>query len=195
MLTKIEGDQYKKRPDVKVGDTVRLHMRIKEGDKERIQVFEGIVISLKGSGMSKTMTVRKISMGVGVERIVPFHSPLLDKIEIVKRAQKTLRSKLYHMRKQVGRKASKISGSEQVYMVDEEDKPEAEEEPTKSDSADTTKTDVVIEDTPATAEAKEESGDKPEEQPDAKGSKEDAPDKDKEKNKKAEKPEESSKEK
>lgn len=121
ILRQIEGDNYKKRPDVKVGDTVRLHLKIKEGEKERIQVFEGIVISMQGIGMSKTITVRKISMGVGVERIVPYFSPLLDKIEIVKRSPKTLRAKLYYMRKRIGGRASKISGSEQVYMVDEED--------------------------------------------------------------------------
>lgn len=118
ILKVIESDQYKKRPDVKVGDTVRLHLRIKEGNKERVQVFEGVVVAMNGSGMSKSITVRKISYGVGVERIVPFHSDTLDKIEIVKRG-KVGRSKLYYLRGRVGRRALKVGNVKDVYMTDE----------------------------------------------------------------------------
>lgn len=129
MLETIENDQYMKRPDVVVGDTVKLHMKIKEGDKERIQVFEGIVIAIKGRGMSKTLTVRKISFGVGVERIVPIHSPMLEKLEVVKRGS-VRRSKLYYMRQRVGKSAMKISNSQFVASSDDSD----DEELTAEDS-------------------------------------------------------------
>ena len=120
ILKKVEESQYKKRPNVRVGDTVKLHLKIKEGEKERTQIFEGVVIARKGSGLSSTLTVRKISYGIGVERIVPFHSPLLEKIEIVKRGT-VRKSKLYYLRKRVGKKALKIENVKDVYMVDEED--------------------------------------------------------------------------
>lgn len=118
ILKVIESEQYKKRPEVKVGDTVKLHMRIKEGNKERVQIFEGVVIAMKGSGLSKTITVRKISYGVGVERIVPFHSNTLDKIEVVKRGT-VRKSKLYYLRERVGRRALKVGNVKNVYMTDE----------------------------------------------------------------------------
>lgn len=118
ILEKIEAAQIKKRPDVKVGDTVKLNMKIKEGGKERVQVFEGIVIAKSGSGMSKTITVRKMSYGVGVERIVPLHTPTLEKIEIVKRGV-VKKAKLYYMRGKIGKKAMDVSNAEQVYMTDE----------------------------------------------------------------------------
>jgi len=120
ILKKVEEGQYKKRPDVKVGDTVKLHLKIKEGEKERIQIFEGVVIGIKGSGLSKTITVRKISYGVGVEKIIPFHSPMMEKIEIVKRGT-VRKSKLYYLRKRVGKRALKIENLKDVYMADEED--------------------------------------------------------------------------
>ena len=96
IINTVEKDQYKKRPLVRVGDTVKLHLKIKEGNKERIQIFTGVVISIKGSGLGKTLTVRKISYGVGVERIVPFNSNLLEKIEIVKRGT-VKKSKLFFL--------------------------------------------------------------------------------------------------
>ena len=120
ILKKVEEGQYKKRPDVKVGDTVKLHLKIKEGEKERTQIFEGVVIAKKGAGLSSTLTVRKISYGVGVEKIVPLHSPSLEKIEIVKRGT-VRRSKLYYLRKRVGRRALKVENVKDVYMADEED--------------------------------------------------------------------------
>ena len=94
-------------PDFRSGDTVRVHFRITEGDKERIQVFEGVVIARKGGGSKETFTVRKVSYGVGVERILPLHSPQIDKIEVV-RLGKVRRAKLYYLRDLRG-KAARIS--------------------------------------------------------------------------------------
>ncbi|RCK75884.1 MAG: LSU ribosomal protein L19p [Ignavibacteriae bacterium] len=85
-------------PPFKPGDTVNVHVRVIEGEKERIQQFQGVVIGKRGSGMSATFTVRKVSDGVGVERIFPLHSPRISKIEIVKEG-KVRRAKLYYLRK------------------------------------------------------------------------------------------------
>lgn len=104
---KVESKFVKDRPDIRVGDVVRLHMRISEGDKSRIQYFEGIVISLKGAGLNKMITVRKISNGIGVERIVPLHAPNLEGVDILKRG-KVRRSKLYYIRDRVGKAATRI---------------------------------------------------------------------------------------
>ncbi len=129
ILEKIENDQYKKRPDVKVGDTVKLHLKIKEGSKERIQVFQGVVIGIKGVGTAKTLTVRKISYGVGVEKIVPLHSTMLEKIEIIKRGS-VRKSKLNYLRGRVGRRALKVSKVKDMYESDEVEVPqEGEQEP------------------------------------------------------------------
>jgi large subunit ribosomal protein L19 len=91
-------------PDFRPGDTVIVHVRVIEGDKERIQIFEGVCIKRKGGGINETFTVRKISNGVGVERIFPLHSPRLAKIE-VKRKGKVRRAKLYYLRKLKGKAA------------------------------------------------------------------------------------------
>ena len=105
LIDKIEAGELKKEAsDVRVGDTVRAHIRIIDGEKERVQVFEGIVIRLHGGGVRETMTVRKISFGVGVERILPLHSPRLEKVEIVKRA-KVRQAKLYFLRELRGKAA------------------------------------------------------------------------------------------
>lgn len=101
-------------PEFKVGDTIRVHAKIIEGDKERIQVFEGAVISRANGGNRATFTVRKISYGVGVERIFPLHSPRIDKIEVVTRG-KVRRAKLYYLRELSG-KAARIKG-ERVRIV------------------------------------------------------------------------------
>jgi len=113
----VEKDMYKKRPNVRVGDTVKLHLKIKEASKERTQIFEGRVIAIKGQGIGRTITVRKISYGVGVERIVPLHSTLLEKIEIVKRGT-VRKSKLFYLRKRVGRRALKVSNLKDMYETD-----------------------------------------------------------------------------
>ena len=93
-------------PEFRVGDTVRVHVKIKEGDKERIQVFEGVVIARKNGDLRSTFTVRKTSFGQGVERIFPLHSPVIDKIEVAKKG-KVRRAKLYYLRALRG-KAAKI---------------------------------------------------------------------------------------
>jgi large subunit ribosomal protein L19 len=91
----------------KSGDQIKVHFKVVEGENERIQIFEGIVIRIKGSGLSETFTVRKISFGIGIERIFPLHSPRIDKIEVVKRG-KVRRAKLYYLRNLSG-KAARIS--------------------------------------------------------------------------------------
>jgi large subunit ribosomal protein L19 len=92
------------RPPVKSGDTVRVHVKVREGDKERIQVFEGIVIGLHRGGTRATFTVRKVSFGQGVERIFPLHSPVIERIEVV-RSARVRRAKLYFLRNLKGKAA------------------------------------------------------------------------------------------
>lgn len=105
LLDKIESEQFRKdKPDFAVGDTVRVHTRVVEGDKERIQVFTGVVIARRGRGMNETFTVRRISYGEGVERVFPLHSPRIEKIEVERRG-KVRRAKLTYLRKRVGRSA------------------------------------------------------------------------------------------
>ncbi|NLK18177.1 MAG: 50S ribosomal protein L19 [Synergistaceae bacterium] len=91
-------------PDFRAGDTVRVHVKVREGTRERIQAFEGVVIARKNGGLSETFTVRKISGGVGVERIFPLHCPSISEIE-VKRLGKVRRAKLYYLRKRSGKSA------------------------------------------------------------------------------------------
>ncbi|MHB1069227.1 MAG: 50S ribosomal protein L19 [Gemmatimonadaceae bacterium] len=93
-------------PPFRAGDTVRVNVRVKEGDKERLQAFEGVVIARKGEGVSKTFTVRKISNGVGVERIFPLHSPMLESVSVVRRGR-VRRAKLFYLRELTG-KATRI---------------------------------------------------------------------------------------
>ena len=87
-LDQVESSYFRGgKPDFAPGDTIRVHVRVKEGDKERIQVFQGVVIGRRGGGTRETFTVRKISGGVGVERIFPFHSPIIDKVELMRRGK------------------------------------------------------------------------------------------------------------
>ncbi len=110
VMEKIEQQQMKKElPEFRAGDAVRVHVKIKEGDKERVQVFEGTVISLRRARNHSTFTVRKISFGHGVERIFPLHSPVIDKIEVV-RPGRVRRAKLYYLRKLKGKAARVRSG-------------------------------------------------------------------------------------
>ena len=95
------------RDQFKVGDGVKVHVRVREGDKERIQIFAGIVIARKGSGIHETFTVRRIASGVGVERVFPVNSPLFDKIE-VDRESITMRARMYYLRDRVGKEATKV---------------------------------------------------------------------------------------
>lgn len=107
ILRELTADQLKAdAPVIEIGSTVRVHVRIKEGEKERIQVFEGTVIAKNNSGISETFTVRRVSYGVGVERVFPLHSPIVAKVETVRRG-KVRRAKLYYLRDRVG-KAAKV---------------------------------------------------------------------------------------
>ncbi len=117
----------KKIPDIRPGDEVKVHQKIKEKDKERIQIFEGLVIAKKGAGLGKTITVRKISYGIGVERIFPLFAPTIAKIEMVKR-NKVRRAKLYYTRKPIRKRRTKATGYEKIAA--EETK--AEEKPVSS---------------------------------------------------------------
>ncbi|HEX5215954.1 MAG TPA: 50S ribosomal protein L19 [Vicinamibacterales bacterium] len=103
-LNVVERAQLKDRPEMRSGDTVRVHVKVREGDKERIQVFEGMVIGQHRGGARATFTVRKVSFGQGVERIFPLHSPTIDKIEVV-RGAKVRRAKLYFLRDLKGKAA------------------------------------------------------------------------------------------
>ncbi len=104
-LERIQRSLAKKTvPPFEIGDTVRVHAKVVEGEKERIQVFEGVVISRKGGRNSETFTVRKVSYGVGVERIFPIHSPIVSRIEVVRQG-KVRRAKLYYLRAKKGKKA------------------------------------------------------------------------------------------
>jgi large subunit ribosomal protein L19 len=132
LLTKVEQANSKsKLPNVAVGDTVEVSTIIREGDKQRIQKFKGLVIAIKGSGTKKMFTVRKISYGIGVEKIFPFHSPNVGAIAIIKHGN-VRRSKLYYMRDRIGRLAMKVRAGEPVVVVEnanaEEAMPEANEE-------------------------------------------------------------------
>ncbi len=91
-------------PEINIGDTVRVHVRIKEGERSRIQTFEGTVIARKHGGISETFTVRRVSYGVGVERVFPIHSPNVEKVEIVRNGR-VRRAKLYYLRGRVGKSA------------------------------------------------------------------------------------------
>lgn len=108
VLDKIEQKYMKKLPKFKVGDTIAVHTIVREGSKQRIQIFRGIVLAIKGSGTRKTFTVRKISQGIGVEKIFPLYSPNIEKIEVIKRGS-VRRSKIYYMRERIGKLAMKIN--------------------------------------------------------------------------------------
>ncbi|MBN9692859.1 MAG: 50S ribosomal protein L19 [Verrucomicrobia bacterium] len=116
LFDKIEAEQFRKEPaKFNVGDSVRVHSKVVEGDKERIQVFAGVVIGVKGRGLNQTFTVRRISYGEGVERVFPTHSPRVEKVE-VERAGKVRRAKLTYLRGRIGKgamavKDKDISGS------------------------------------------------------------------------------------
>jgi large subunit ribosomal protein L19 len=108
LLDKIESEQYRKdAAKFNVGDTVRVHTRVVEGDKERIQIFSGVVIGRRGRGLNETFTVRRISYGEGVERIFPLHSPRIEKVE-VERHGEVRRAKLTYLRKRIGKGATLV---------------------------------------------------------------------------------------
>ena len=108
ILEEITKDQLTAdRADFKVGDGVRVHLKVKEGEKTRIQVFAGIVIARKGGSLQETFTVRRIASGVGVEKVFPVHSPTIDKIE-VDRESVTMRARMYYMRDRIGKAANQV---------------------------------------------------------------------------------------
>lgn len=136
IIKSIEHEQLKdKIPYLKVGDTVRVHVRIKEGNRERIQVFEGIIIKKQGGGLNETFTVRRISYGVGVEKTFLLHAPSTEKVEVV-RVGKARRAKLYYLRDRVGKAAktkekvgARIETKEIVLKENLENKEEVKDEP------------------------------------------------------------------
>ncbi len=142
IIKSIEHEQLKNKiPELKVGNTVRVHVRIKEGNKERIQVFEGIIIKVQGGGLNQTFTVRKTSYGVGVEKTFLVHSPLVEKVELV-RVGKARRAKLYYLRDRVGKAAktkeqvgARIEDREIVVKEDLTEEPISEEATTPVESA------------------------------------------------------------
>ena len=105
LINEIENTQLKTDlPELNSGDSVKVNVKVSEGNRERIQTFEGVIISINGVGISKTITVRKLSFGVGVERIFPIHAPIVESIEI-QRKGKVRRSKLYYLRDRIGKSA------------------------------------------------------------------------------------------
>jgi large subunit ribosomal protein L19 len=130
-LERIQRSLVKKTmPSFEIGDTVRVHVKVVEGDKERIQVFEGVVIARKGARNSETFTVRKISYGVGVERIFPVHSPIVTRVDVVRQG-KVRRAKLYYLRAKKGRTA-KLEDRE---FVQAEAAPMAQPQPAEAGAA------------------------------------------------------------
>ena len=155
IIKSIEHEQLKNKiPELRVGNTVRVHVRIKEGNKERIQVFEGIIIKKQGGGVNSTFTVRKISYGVGVEKTFLVHSPLVEKVEVV-RVGKARRAKLYYLRDRVG-KAAKTKELVGARIEDREIvvKEELVEEPVAKET--TAVEETVTETAPVVEEVKEE---------------------------------------
>ena len=105
LIKQIEDNHLKDDlPEINSGDSVKVNVKVSEGNRERIQTFEGVVISINGTGLSRTITVRKLSFGVGVERIFPVHAPIVDSVEIIRKG-KVRRSKLYYLRDRVGKSA------------------------------------------------------------------------------------------
>ena len=183
IIKSIEHEQLKNKiPELKVGNTVKVHVRIKEGNKERIQVFEGIIIKVQGGGVNQTFTVRKISYGVGVEKTFLVHSPLVEKVELV-RVGKARRARLFYLRDRVGKAAktreqvgARIEDREIVVKEDLTEEPVVEAEEVKAEVApeeapavetqnvtvqetvDTVKEEVVedVKEEPAVEEVKEE---------------------------------------
>lgn len=138
------GELKNKIPDLKVGNTVKVHVKIKEGNKERIQIFEGIIIKIQGAGVNQTFTVRKNSYGVGVEKTFLVHSPLVEKVELV-RVGKARRARLFYLRDRVGKSAktkervgARIENKEIVVKEETIEKP-AEEEKVETPVAEETK--------------------------------------------------------
>ncbi len=144
IIKAIEHEQLKNKiPELKVGNTVRVHVRIKEGNKERIQVFEGIIIKVQGGGVNQSFTVRKISYGVGVEKTFLVHSPLVEKVELV-RVGKARRARLFYLRDRLGKAAktkeqvgARIEDREITIKEDLVEEPAVEEAPEEASAVET----------------------------------------------------------
>ena len=164
IIKSIEHEQLKNKiPDLRVGNTVRVHQRIKEGNRERIQVFEGIIIKKQGGGVNATFTVRRISYGVGVEKTFLVHSPLVEKVELV-RVGKARRAKLYYLRDRIGKAAktkekvgARIEDKEITIKEDLAEETAAPEEAPAIETVETVEQEVVdtVKEEPV-AEVKEE---------------------------------------
>ena len=152
IIKAIEHEQLKNKiPELKVGNTVRVHVRIKEGNKERIQVFEGIIIKVQGGGVNQSFTVRKISYGVGVEKTFLVHSPLVEKVELV-RVGKARRARLFYLRDRLGKAAktkeqvgARIEDREITIKEDLVEEPAVEEAPEEAPAIETEK--VAVQET------------------------------------------------
>ena len=152
IIKSIEHEQLKNKiPELKVGNTVKVHVRIKEGNKERIQVFEGIIIKVQGGGVNQTFTVRKISYGVGVEKTFLVHSPLVEKVELV-RVGKARRARLFYLRDRVGKAAktkekvgARIENREIIIKEELAEEPVEEATETVENVAEVATTEVVAE--------------------------------------------------
>lgn len=153
IIKSIEHEQMKSKiPTLKVGDTVKVHVRVKEGNRERIQVFEGIIIKIQGGGVNQTFTVRRISYGVGVEKTFLIHSPAVEKVEVV-RVGKARRAKLFYLRDRVGKSAktkeqvgARIETLETIIKEEIAEAPvEAEEEVTEAPVAEETVVEAPVE--------------------------------------------------
>ena len=144
IIKSIEHEQLKNKiPDLKVGNTVRVHQRIKEGNRERIQVFEGTIIKKQGGGVNATFTVRKIAYGVGVEKTFLVHSPMVEKVELV-RVGKARRAKLYYLRDRIGKAAktkentgARIENKEITIKADVAEEASVEEAPEEAPAVET----------------------------------------------------------
>ena len=162
IIKSIEHEQLKNKiPVLTVGNTVKVHVKVKEGNRERIQVFEGIIIKKQGGGLNETFTVRKISYGVGVEKTFLVHSPMVEKVEVV-RVGKARRAKLYYLRDRVG-KASKtkeklgarIENKEIVLKEELVEEPVVEEAVAPEEAPAVETTEVVVEETVETVKEAE----------------------------------------
>lgn len=117
LLMKVEQQYLRRVPEIAVGDQVEVHTLVREKNRQRIQIFKGLIIAIKGSGLRKMFTVRKITAGIGVEKIFPLHSPNIKKIVITKKGNVS-RSKLYYLRNRIGKKALKVKTSEGLRIED-----------------------------------------------------------------------------
>ena len=166
IIKSIEHEQLKNKiPNLKIGDTVKVHQRIKEGNRERIQVFEGIIIKKQGGGVNATFTVRRVAYGVGTEKTFLIHSPMVEKVEVV-RVGKARRAKLYYLRDRVGKAAktkenigARIETTEVSLKEDLVEEPVAEEVATEEVVEEVVAEEATVEEAPVVEEKEEKKDD------------------------------------